>query len=187
METSFLKNSIVLFEYYKTLGEKTFKQISPEQLFWQANEDSNSIAIIIQHLHGNMLSRFTDFLTTDGEKEGRNRDSEFENVTNNAEEILQRWNEGWKVLLDTLHGLTDADLQKTVYIRNQAHSVLEAIQRQIAHYAYHVGQIVFQGKMISKEWTSLSIPRNKSADFNAHHSRRENQGNNFTDYLNKKD
>lgn len=187
METSFLKNSIVLFEYYKTLGEKTVQQIDPEQLFWQANEDSNSIALIIQHLHGNMLSRWTDFLTTDGEKEGRNRDSEFEMLNRNPETIMQQWNDGWKVLLDTLKTLTDADLGKTVYIRNQAHSVMEAIQRQIAHYSYHVGQIVFLGKMLSKEWKSLSIPRNKSADFNSHYRQEQNQGNNFTDYLGKKD
>lgn len=187
METSFLKNSIVLFEYYKTLGEKTVQQIDPEQLFWQANEDSNSIALIIQHLHGNMLSRWTDFLTTDGEKEWRNRDSEFEAADHNADSIMQQWNEGWKVLLDTLNALTDADLNKTVYIRSQAHSVLEAIQRQIAHYSYHVGQIVFLGKMLSKEWKSLSIPKNKSSDFNTHFSKEQNQGNNFTDYLRKKD
>jgi len=186
METSFLNNSIVLFEYYKTLGEKTFQQIGEEQLFWQANEDSNSIAFIVQHLHGNMRSRFTDFLTTDGEKEWRNRDSEFEPGTHDAAVLMQQWHEGWKILFDTLHGLTDEDLNKTVYIRNQAHSAMEAIQRQIAHYSYHVGQIVFLGKMLSKEWKSLSIPKHKSADFNAHHSKPENQGKHFTDYLKDK-
>ena len=187
METSFLKNSIVLFEFYKTLGEKTVKQIDPGQLFWQANADSNSIAMIIQHLHGNMLSRWTDFLTTDGEKDWRKRDEEFEQLNRDPETVIQAWNEGWKVLLDTLATLEEADLGKTVYIRNQAHSVMEAIQRQIAHYSYHVGQIVFLGKMLSKEWESLSIPRNKSKDFNTHYSQEKNQGDNFTSYLRKKD
>lgn len=187
METSFLKNSIILFEYYKTLGERTFEQIEPEQLFWQASEDSNSIALIVQHLWGNMRSRWTNFLNSDGEKEWRDRDSEFEPVTTDPEKLRHLWDEGWKVLFDTLHTLSDEDLGKTVYIRKQAHSVLEAIQRQIAHYAYHVGQIVFLGKMLSKDWKSLSIPKHKSGDFNAHFSKKENQGDHFTDYLPKKD
>ncbi|RQO30321.1 hypothetical protein DBR32_12175 [Taibaiella sp. KBW10] len=183
METSFLKNSIILFGYYKNLGEKTFRQIDADKLFWQANEESNSIAHIVKHLWGNMRSRWTDFLQTDGEKEWRDRDSEFDLKTQDAAQVFQQWEEGWKVLLDTLDTLTEADMDKVVYIRNQAHSVMEAIQRQIGHYAYHVGQIVFLGKMLSTQWESLSIPRNKSQEFNQHHNKAENRGDHFTDYL----
>lgn len=183
MENSFLKNSIILFGFYKQLGEKTFKQVAPELLFQQPSEESNSIALIVKHLWGNMRSRWTDFLHSDGEKEWRDRDSEFETDSHDPALVLQQWEEGWKVLFDTLESLEEADLDKVVYIRNQAHSVMEAIQRQIAHYAYHVGQIVFLGKMLSTQWTSLSIPKNKSREFNQHHHKAENRGDHFTDYL----
>lgn len=167
MSNTYLESATQQFKYYKMLGDKTFAQMNDEQLFWSHNEQSNSIAIIVKHLHGNMLSRWTDFLTTDGEKEWRNRDDEFENNVKSKEQLLSKWNEGWQCLLDALNALTEQDLQKEIFIRNQGHSVLEAINRQLAHYAYHVGQIVFIGKMIcDTKWNSLSIPKGESQSFN---------------------
>lgn len=166
MKTNYLESVIKQFEYYKMLGDKTFAQVPDEKLFWQFNEDSNSIAVIVKHLSGNMLSRWTDFLTTDGEKEWRNRDDEFENDIATKDELLQKWNDGWKVFLDTLKSLKEEDLEKIIYIRNQGHTVMEAINRQLAHYPYHIGQIVFIGKMCANKWTSLSIPKGNSKSFN---------------------
>jgi hypothetical protein len=163
------------------LGEKTFDQVEQEKLFWQYNEESNSIATIVKHLWGNMLSRWTDFLTTDGEKEWRDRDGEFENDISTKKELLDKWNEGWSCLLNTLNSLTPEDLDKTVYIRNQGHSVMEAINRQLAHYPYHVGQIIFIGKMAAKEWKSLSIPRGDSNKFNADKFSKPKHTEHFTD------
>jgi hypothetical protein len=185
MEMNYLESAIKQFEYYKLLGEKTFSQVGDETLFWQYNEESNSIAIIVKHLWGNMLSRWTDLLTTDGEKEWRNRDAEFENDIKTKEELLSKWNEGWKVLLDTLKSLRDEDLSNIVYIRNQGHTVLEAINRQLAHYPYHIGQIVFIGKMRADNWSSLSIPKGNSKSYNADKFSRQKQKAHFTDeYLN---
>jgi hypothetical protein len=187
MSTNYLESVIKQFEYYKMLGDKTFAQIPDEKLFWQYNEDSNSIAIIVNHLWGNMLSRWTDFLTTDGEKEWRNRDAEFENNTTTKQEIISKWNEGWKVFLDTLKSLTDDDLDKIIYIRNQGHTVLEAINRQLAHYPYHIGQIVFIGKMCAEKWDSLSIPKGNSKQYNAEKFTRPKEKAHFTDeFLNTK-
>lgn len=166
MYTNYLESVIKQFEYYKMLGDKTFAQVPDEKLFWQYNEDSNSIATIAKHLWGNMLSRWTDFLTTDGEKEWRNRDEEFENDIATKEEMLQKWNDGWNVFLNTLKSLKEKDLEKIIYIRNQGHTVMEAINRQLAHYPYHIGQIVFIGKMCADNWTSLSIPKGNSKQFN---------------------
>lgn len=156
------------FEYYKMLGEKTFRQVSDEQLFWQYNEESNSIATIVKHLCGNMLSRWTDFLTSDGEKEWRIRDTEFENDLKNREELLSTWYDGWKCVFNAINSLTEADLRKEVFIRNQGHTVVEAINRQLAHYPYHIGQIVFIGKMLrNDQWISLSIQKGNSKEYNA--------------------
>jgi hypothetical protein len=156
------------FAYYRLLGEQTMIQLPDEALFWQYNEECNSIALIIKHLWGNMLSRWTDFLTTDGEKEWRNRDTEFEQDCQTRAELMARWHAGWDCLLTTLDSLQQEDLQKEVFIRNMGHSVVEAINRQLAHYPYHVGQIVFIGKMVCNEkWTSLSIPRGNSKAYNA--------------------
>jgi hypothetical protein len=167
MINDYLESAKKLFAYYKTLGEKTMLQIPDEALFWQYNEGSNSIAIIVKHLSGNMLSRWTDFLSTDGEKDWRKRDSEFENDTSTREILMKQWDDGWKCLLDTLDSLTEHDLGKTIYIRNMGQTVTDAINRQLAHYAYHVGQIVFIGKMVCDEkWTSLSIPKGNSKAFN---------------------
>jgi hypothetical protein len=170
------------FEYYKMLGEKTFAQVEDEKLFHKMNEESNSIAIIVQHLWGNMLSRWTDFLTTDGEKEWRKRDEEFEEIVNDKNELMKRWEEGWKCLFDALDSLKDGDLEKIIYIRNQGHSVMEAMNRQLAHYSYHVGQIVFIGKMLAgSDWKSLSIPKNQSKNYNAQKFSEEKSRKHFTD------
>ena len=155
------------FSYYKKLGEKTFEQIPEEALFWQFNSESNSIAIIVSHLSGNMLSRWTDFLTTDGEKSWRDRDQEFESVIKTKRELLEKWERGWACFFYALNSLKEEDLHKNILIRNEEHTIIEAINRQLAHYPYHIGQIVFIGKMIANQnWKSLSIPKGKSQDFN---------------------
>jgi hypothetical protein len=188
MQNNYLESAIKQFEYYKLLGDKTMVQLPPEKLFWQYNEESNSIATIIKHLHGNMLSRWTDFLTSDGEKEWRKRDGEFENVIADEATVINLWNEGWVCLFNTLHSLTDTDLNKIIYIRNQGHTVAEAINRQLAHYPYHVGQIVFIGKMVLNEnWQSLSIPRNQSNKYNENKFAQPKEKTHFTDeFLNPK-
>ena len=155
------------FQYYKELGDKTFAQLSDEQLFWQYNEESNSIAVIVQHLAGNMLSRWTNFLTEDGEKDWRNRDSEFVNNFKTKEEVLEYWEKGWKCLFDALNQLDEQNLNYPIYIRGEKHTVLDAVLRQLAHYPYHIGQIVYIAKMMKNDdWKTLSIARNKSGDFN---------------------
>ncbi|MDA3614982.1 DUF1572 family protein [Polluticaenibacter yanchengensis] len=179
---TFLESAIKQFEYYRRLGEKTFAQLKDGQIHVKPSEESNSIYIIIKHLNGNMLSRFQDFLTSDGEKPWRNRDDEFE-VFDNDSNYLGLWNEGWDLLLATLKSLTVDDLERTVYIRNEGHSVYEAINRQLCHYAYHVGQIVFIGKLlVNEEWKSLSIPKNKSQDYNTLKFSREKTNRHFTDH-----
>lgn len=180
----FLSSINKQFNYYKSLGEKTFHQISEDKLFWQYNEESNSIASIVKHMHGNMISRWTDFLTSDGEKEWRKRDAEFENDIRNKEELISKWNEGWECLFNAIQPLTGADLNKEIYIRNMGHSVVEAINRQLAHYSYHVGQIVFIGKMIANEnWSSLSIPKGGSKAYNQEKFSKSKRKEHFTDDL----
>ncbi|QJW92273.1 DUF1572 family protein [Spirosoma taeanense] len=170
------------FAYYKLLGEQTMDQLPDEALFWQDNSESNSIALIVKHLWGNMLSRWTDFLTTDGEKEWRNRDEEFEPDSQTREELMARWNAGWACLFNALNSLSSEDLQKEIFIRNMGHTVIEAINRQLAHYPYHVGQIVFIGKMICGEtWKSLSIPRGNSKGYNAEKFAQPKRTEHFTD------
>jgi len=170
------------FLYYKTLAEKAIEQLESEQLFYSVDEDTNSIATIINHLNGNMLSRWTDFLTTDGEKEWRNRDNEFENPEKNKQALLNKWEEGWNCLFDAIDNLTVENLTEIIYIRNEGHTVLEAINRQLAHYPYHVGQIVFYAKQLkSGEWNSLSIPKNKSAEYNGEKFSEEKGKRNFID------
>ncbi|MBK9994552.1 MAG: DUF1572 family protein [Saprospiraceae bacterium] len=189
MNNDFLNSSIKQFEYYKMLGEKTFDQVSEDQLFWQYNAESNSIAIIVKHLCGNMLSRWTDFLTSDGEKEWRQRDAEFENDIKTKIELLEKWNQGWNCLFSALHALTEDDLTKIIYIRNQGHSVIEAINRQLAHYPYHIGQIVFIGKMMCDEkWNSLSIPKGNSTTYNSDKFSKPKEKIHFTEeFLGKKE
>jgi hypothetical protein len=186
MNTNYLESVIKQFEYYKMLGEKTFAQVPDEKLFWQYNENGNSIATIVKHLWGNMMSRWTDFLTTDGEKAWRDRDNEFESDITTKQEMIEKWNEGWNVFLGTLKSLKQDDIEKIVYIRNQGHTVLEAINRQLAHYPYHIGQIIFIGKMCVKEWDSLSIPRGKSNNYNAEKFAKSKARGHFTDeFLNR--
>jgi hypothetical protein len=162
-----LQAAIQQFKYYKTIAESTFGQLSEEQLFWQYNEASNSIASIIKHMSGNMLSRWTDFLTSDGEKPWRDRDAEFGNGAADKAQLMQQWEQGRNCLLAALESLNEEDLTKIVYIRNQGHTVMEAIARQLAHYPYHVGQIVFLGKMIAGDsWQTLTIPKGNSRQYN---------------------
>lgn len=168
--------------YYKMLGEKAMDQLEPEKLFVAVNEDTNSIATIIKHISGNMLSRWTDFLTTDGEKEWRNRDAEFENDLESKEEVLDVWNKGWDCFLEALKNLKPEQLSDIIYIRNEGHTVIEAINRQLAHYPYHVGQIVFYAKQLKNSpWNSLSIPLNNSGNYNAEKFAKEKEIKNFTD------
>lgn len=170
------------FLYYKTMGEKAMVQLEPEQLFVSVNEDTNSIAIIVKHLSGNMISRWTDFLTSDGEKESRNRDGEFGETINTKEELLTVWNKGWDCFFNTINALTPDQLETIIYIRNEGHTVIEAINRQLAHYPYHIGQIVFYAKMLKKtEWNTLSIAKNKSNNYNADKFSKEKSIKNFTD------
>jgi hypothetical protein len=165
--TSCIEDSLSLFRYYKGLAERAMSQLTDEQLLLTPDAESNSVAIIVKHMVGNMQSRWPDFLTTDGEKPGRDRDAEFENPETMREALLASWEAGWKCLFDALEPLTDADLSRTVTIRGEKHSVVQCINRQLAHYPYHCGQIVFLAKQLrSAEWQCLSIPRRQSAEFN---------------------
>ena len=165
--TSYLEDSLSVFHYYKNLGEGAMGQVTDEQLFAVLDAEANSIAIIVKHMAGNMRSRWTDFLTSDGEKPDRDRDSEFVAPPDDRQALLDVWENGWSRVFSALEPLTDVDLQASIMIRGEAHSVMQAINRQIAHYAYHVGQIVLLAKHFAHEnWQSLSVPRNRSAEFN---------------------
>ena len=227
MNTDYLNSAKQQFQYYKQLGDKTMDQLSDEQLFWQYNDASNSIAIMVKHLWGNMMSRWTDFLTTDGEKDFRKRDEEFElhvgpslqgvdtanaeGVNNTAEGvytdsakgvdtdiaegvnehsravITEKWEQGWACLFKALDSINEDNFDTTIYIRNQGHSIPEAINRQMMHYAYHVGQMVYLGRMMKGEdWQSLSIPKGNSKAYNAEKFSQEKGKRHFTDeYLGK--
>ena len=168
--------------YYKTVAEKAIEQLEAEQLFISVNEDTNSIATIMNHMAGNMLSRWTDFLTSDGEKEWRTRDAEFENPTMTKEELLNNWNKGWDCFFNAINELKPEQLSQIIYIRNEGQTALDAINRQLAHYPYHIGQIVFYAKMLKKtEWNSLSIPKNKSNEYNADKFSKEKTNKHFID------
>src|SRR5216684_2066641 len=165
--TSYLKDSMDVFFYYKKLGERAMAQCPDEALSTTLDAESNSIAIIVKHMAGNMRSRWIDFLTTDGEKPDRNRDTEFEAPPKTREELLEMWERGWKLLLGALEPLSDADLTRTITIRTEPHSVMQAINRQIAHYCYHVGQIVYLARHFAGDkWQTLSVPKKKSSEFN---------------------
>ena len=158
----FLHSVVKRLGYYKEPGDKTFTVLNTNDFHFTPNEESNSIAIIIQHISGNMLSRWTNFLTTDGEKEWRHRDTEFEIKEASKEQLITMWEKGWACCLSAIKSLSEDDLLKTIYIRGEALSVVDAINRQLAHYPYHVGQIIYVAKMIKNEqWESLSIPRKK--------------------------
>ena len=165
--TSYLEDALEVFRYYRRLAERAMEQSPDDALFSALDGESNSIAVIVNHMAGNMRSRWTDFLTSDGEKPDRNRDSEFADPPKTREELLRRWDDGWKRLFGALEPLSDADLTKTVLIRGEAHSVIQAINRQSAHYSNHIGQIVLLAKHFAgDQWQSLTIPRNRSGEFN---------------------
>jgi hypothetical protein len=166
--TSYLKDSIDLFRYYKRLGDRAIEQAPDEALTAALDAESNSIATIVKHVSGNMRSRWTDFLTSDGEKPSRNRDTEFEAPPKTRAELTALWETGWKCAFDALGPLTEADLGRTVQIRGEAHSVMQAVNRNLGHTAYHVGQIVYLAKHFAgSKWNTLTVPRHKSAEFNA--------------------
>ena len=165
--TSYLKDSLDVFRYYKKLGERAMAQCPDDALFESLDTESNSIAIVVKHMAGNMRSRWMDFLTTDGEKPDRNRDTEFENAPKTRAELVELWERGWKHVFSALEPLSDEDLVRTITIRTEPHSVMQAINRQIAHYSYHVGQIVFVAKHFAgNKWQTLTVPKKKSAEFN---------------------
>ena len=165
--TSYLEDSLEILRYYKKLAERAMAQVSDEQLFATLDPEANSIAIVVKHMSGNMRSRWTDFLTSDGEKPTRNRDSEFVDPASTRAALLADWEDGWSRVFSALEPLTDDDLDRTVTIRGEAHSVMQAINRQVAHYPHHVGQIVLLAKHFAGDrWQSLSVPRNQSAEFN---------------------
>jgi uncharacterized damage-inducible protein DinB len=167
LTTSYLRDSLSLFRYYKKLSERAMEQVTDGQLSAVLDGEMNSIALIVKHMTGNMRSRWSDFLTSDGEKPDRNRDSEFENPPATRAAMMKSWEEGWNRVFSALEPLSDDDLDRTIEIRGEPHSVMQAINRQIAHYAYHCGQIVFLAKHLgSQQWKSLSVPRGKSEVFN---------------------
>lgn len=155
------------FLRYKRIGEDAFKQVPENAINKPAGDGNNSITVIVRHISGNLVSRFTDFLNTDGEKPWRNRDGEFETVELDPEGLMKVWDDGWKVLLDTLDSLTDDDIEKTVKIRGKELSVLDALHRSLAHSSYHAGQIVFMARMLTGDnWETLSIAKGKSSEYN---------------------
>lgn len=165
---NYLASTRKLFAYYKSLGDVVIARLDDKQLHWQYNEASNSVAAIIKHIAGNSISRWTDFLTTDGEKQWRNRDNEFEDTSSTKQELTDLWNRGWDCLFNATNTLTDADLLRVIYIRNESHTVTEAINRQLAHLPYHIGQMLFVAKLIlGNNWNSLTIPKGQSTAFNA--------------------
>lgn len=166
-QENYLKSVLFEFQRYKSMGDKTFAQISDDDIHWKYTETDNSIAVIIKHMVGNMLSRWTNFLTEDGEKSWRERDLEFEGSYISKAEMMTAWEKGWKCLFDALSQIDATNFQNKITIRGEEHTIVEAINRQLAHYASHVGQIVFIGRMIKgSEWTSLSIPKGASKAFN---------------------
>ncbi len=165
--TSYIEDALAVLRYYKRLAERAMEQVTDEQLFAGIDKEANSIAVIVKHMAGNMRSRWADFLTTDGEKPDRDRDSEFVEPPATRKELQAVWEDGWGRVFSAIEPLTDADLGRTVTIRGEAHSVMQAINRQLAHYPHHVGQIVLLAKHFACDhWQSLSVPRNKSAEFN---------------------
>jgi hypothetical protein len=179
-----IENLIKLLTYYKSLGERTFNALSDEELHLIPSEESNSIPMLVKHLHGNMLSRWTNFMTEDGEKDWRDREGEFESTIKTRDEMLTKWEEGWKCFFNALVGLKDEDLNKIIYIRNEGQSVIDAIHRQLAHYSYHIGQMVYLGKMIKGEdWISLSIPKGGTDSYNQEKFSSEKTEKHFTDQV----
>ena len=184
MDNSYLSSVLKQFEYNKSLGDKTFQQLTKEQLFWSFNEESNSVATIVKHISGNMLSRWTNFLTEDGEKPWRNRDSEFLNTYNTKEEMIADWEKGWSCLFENLNKITPKNSKTIVFIRNEGHTIAEAINRQLCHYSYHIGQIVVIGKMTKNtDWNTLSIAKNASKSYNQEKFAQNKSIKHFTDNM----
>lgn len=184
VEQNFLESAVKLFRYYKSLAEKAIAQLDDKQILEKPNEASNSIALIVHHISGNMLSRFTDFLTSDGEKPWRNREAEFEVAYASKKEMMEAWDAGWNCFLKAVEQLKPEDLSKIIYIRNEGQTVLEAIQRQLAHYPHHIGQILYQAKALKGNgFISLSIPKGASSDFNKKKFEQEKGIRHFTDKL----
>lgn len=188
MVASYLESIQKQFQYYKLLGDRVLERLNVEEMQWQYNEESNSVTTMVKHLHGNMLSRWTNFLTTDGEKEWRDRDGEFHADKMEKETIIALWEEGWECLFTALDDIDTGNFNQTVYIRNMGHTVVAAINRQLAHYAYHVGQLVYVARMIQGEkWESLSIPKNQSEVYNKDKFSKPRREAHFTDDLIEKD
>lgn len=182
MNKNYIESIQKQFAYYKSLGDKTFDQLNASEIHWQPNKNSNSIAIIVKHIVGNMLSRWTNFYTEDGEKNWRHRDKEFEDTYATKDEMIKDWEKGWNSLFNIISALKPENLSQIVYIRNEGHSVIEAINRQLCHYSYHIGQLVYIAKLIKdNSWTSLSIPKNKSSIYNKSKFQKEKHRGHFTD------
>ncbi|GAB3911252.1 DUF1572 family protein [Mucilaginibacter boryungensis] len=180
--TNYLESSKKLFRYYKTIGDAVIERVDEQGIHWQYNEASNSLAVIIKHISGNSISRWTDFLSSDGEKPSRDRDDEFEDSGITKQQVIDLWEKGWACLFDAIDPLVGDDLTKTVYIRNEAHTVLEAMNRQLAHLPYHIGQMVMLGKMLSgDQWQSLTIPKGQSKTYNSNKFSAEKKTQFFTD------
>jgi len=184
MNTHYLEGILKQFHYYKSLGDKTFEQLNDKEIHFKPNEYSNNISIVVKHIVGNMLSRWTNFLTEDGEKEWRHRDTEFEDSYKDKSDMITAWQNGWKCLFNAITPLKADDLEKIIYIRNQGQTVSDAINRQLAHYAYHIGQIVYLGTLIKDtDWMNLSLPKGQSATYNKNMFSKEKHRGHFTDDL----
>ncbi|MEL6669638.1 MAG: DUF1572 family protein [Bacteroidota bacterium] len=181
MQKNYLESLDKQFRYYKMLGERTMAQLTDEQLLWRPSPEGNSIGTIVHHLSGNMLSRFTHFLSTDGEKPWRQRDLEFEPVSCDRHKIFEVWEAGWATVFEAMQTVEGEDLEQVIYIRNQGHTIVEAFNRQSTHYAYHIGQMVLIGKTLKKEdWSSLSIPKVQSAEYNSNKFRSQKSTEHYT-------
>ncbi|GGG50139.1 DUF1572 family protein [Bizionia arctica] len=184
MENTFITAIKKQFDYYKLVGDKTFDQLTFKELIWQPNDTSNSISVIVKHMVGNMFSRWTNFLTEDGEKSWRQREQEFQPSYKNKEELVVAWESGWNCLFEAISPLQDQDMSKIVYIRNEGHLVSEAIFRQLGHYPYHIGQIAYLGKLQKGDaWKSLSIPKGQSTSYNKDKFSQDKERPHFTDNL----
>lgn len=174
---NYLEDAIRSFRSYKRLAERALEQVNDDEFFVQIDEESNSLALIVKHIAGNQRSRWRDFLTSDGEKPDRHRDTEFELIEDTRESLMAFWEAGWQTIFEALESLSADDLEKTVTIRGEPHTVVEAINRQLTHYPYHIGQIVFLAKHLrASEWKTLSVPRNRSAEFNAFLAAKQAEG-----------
>jgi len=175
--SNYHKDAVESFRNYKKMAERAIEQVKDDEFFRAIDDEANSIAVVVKHIAGNLVSRWSDFLTTDGEKPTRDRDTEFEIIDDSRESLMEFWARGWQTLFDNIEPLTLEDFSKTITIRGQAHTIVEAINRQLSHYAYHIGQIVLLAKHFkSSEWKTLSIPKNRSAEFNQYLTDKKSAG-----------